>query len=72
MRKLNNEDLRYILKVFTIVDKSDIEEKNSNDFKKILKKLVLIEKQITTNEKYTEDMKEYQIQLREIEKEEVK
>ena len=76
---MNNDEARYLLKLFTIVDNSELEEKNSKEFKKLYRKLEIVDKQIATSEKYNEDMKELtdllvnlEKEFKESEKEEVK
>lgn len=68
---MSNNEARYLLKLFNIVNNSELEEKNSKEFQKMLQKLTIIDRQITTSDKYHEDMKEYQTLLSNLEKEEV-
>lgn len=66
---MKNEEVKYLLKLFTIIDNSDIEEKNSKEFKKIYKKLNIIDEQIKTSEIYNEEMRNLQEILNNLEKE---
>lgn len=66
---MKNEEVKYLLKLFTIIDNSDIEEKNSKEFKKIYKKLNVIDEQIKTSEIYKEEMRNLQEILNNLEKE---
>lgn len=66
---MKNEEVKYLLKLFTIIDNSDIEEKNSKEFKKIYKKLNIIDEQMKTSEIYNEEMRNLQEILNNLEKE---
>lgn len=66
---MKNEEVKYLLKLFTIIDNSEIEEKNSKEFKKIYKKLNVIDEQIKTSEIYKEEMRNLQEILNNLEKE---
>ena len=66
---MKNEEVKYLLKLFTIIDNSEIEEKNSKEFKKIYKKLNIIDEKIKTSEIYNEEMRNLQEILNNLEKE---
>ena len=69
---MKNEEVRYLLKLFTLIEGMDFSEKQSPEFQKMYKKLVIIDKQITASEKYNKDMLELSEEMNSLEKEELK
>ena len=63
---MNNEELLLIKEIINVVDYSNLENKETDKYKKFSKKIKLISRQIDEAKKYNETMAEIQSEIDEL------